>query len=71
MKARRGPPAEPAAEVQHRGVAELGEDLGQGRPVERREEQVLDELGGQPPPAAVAHHDVRVVAQRQSGTTRR
>jgi hypothetical protein len=51
-------------DVEDRGVAELGEHPGQRGPLERRQEQVGDELGGQPPAAAVPHDHVRVVAQR-------
>jgi len=48
-------------DIQHGLVVERG----QRWIVEERHEQVLDQVGGEPPAAAMPQHDLRVVAQRQ------
>ena len=55
-KASRTPPS-----GEHRGVAELGASTS---PPKAGSEEVLDQLGGHGPAAAVAHDDRRLVAQR-------
>ena len=49
------------SDVEHRLVVQLA----QQRIIERRQEQVADQLRGEPSAAAVAHHDGLVLRQRQ------